>query len=116
MGLCIECEGMTGHAHQQRTQRACAPAPASEEAACAAASCAASIDFCMLALSLLEASNVEAAPVALLLLLLEDGGPVLLEPLAFCGAAFRDAACSPVLLDDVVLLVLLLTPSLQSAA
>ena len=111
----MECEDKAGHAAQQQAQRACAPAPASEEAACAAASCAASIDFCMLALSLLEASNVEAAPVALLLLL-EDGGAVLLEPLALCGAAFRDADCSAVLLDDVVLLVLLLTPSLHSAA
>ena len=115
MGLCIECKEKAGHAAQQQAQRACAPAPASEEAACAAASCAASIDFCMLALSLLEASMVGTAPVALLLLL-EDGGPALLEPLAFCGAAFRDAACSAVLLDDVVLLFLLLTPSLHSAA
>ena len=57
---------------------------------------------------------VGAAPVALLLLL-EAGGPVLLEPLVFCGAAFRDADCSAVLLDDVVLLVLLLTPSLHLA-
>ena len=91
MRLSIEGEYKTGHAAQRQAQRACAPAPASEEAACAAASCAASIDFCMLALSLLEASNVEAAPVALLPLL--DGGPVLLEPLAFNGAPLRDGGC-----------------------
>jgi hypothetical protein len=68
------------------------------------------MDCCMLRLSLLEASDVDAAPALLLL----AGVPVLLGPFAVWGTAFFDAACSAaVVLDDGPLLAPFLTPSLH---
>lgn len=96
--------------HREGKRHTCAPAPASDEAAAAAAACAASMDCCMLRLSLLEASVVDAAPAPLLL----AGVPVLLGPFAVWGAVFLDAACSAaVVLDDGPLLAPFLTPSLH---